>query len=180
MKKASLCFLPLLALACGLSACGEVANRPALTESSRVPAPEFTLPDAYGTPFALSDYRGKVVLLNFWAPWCFSCQSEMSAFEDLRNYFPRDKFEVLAVTVLEGRDRETGEKHGYPVLLDVDKAVAERYQVGILPVTLIIDKEGRVAPFPDPDTGKPETVFQGPRGWSSLKVVRALQKLIDE
>ncbi len=148
--------------------------------ADRQPAPEFSLRDVHGTSYALDDYRGKVVILNFWAPWCFNCEAEMAAFEELRAYFPSDKFEVLAVTVLdEGKSIEKV-KYSYPVLLDREKVVAEKYEVGLLPVTLVLDKWGCIVEFPDPDSGKPTAVIQGPRGWNTLKVVRELERLIDE
>ncbi|MFN8391181.1 MAG: TlpA disulfide reductase family protein [Bdellovibrionota bacterium] len=165
-----------------VSSCVSVKTDSAVQSSPiRSAAPEFDLPDAFGTQYRLADYRGKVVLLNFWAPWCFSCESEMSAFEDLRSYFPESNFEVLAVTVLDDDKRvQSPIKHHFPVLFDANRTVAGRYGVTTIPVTLILDKQGRIVSFPDPDGSGDRTVFEGPRGWSSLKVVREIQKLIDE
>lgn len=163
----------------GLASCGVSVGAPQSSEP-RTEAPDFRLPDTSGGTLALSELRGKVVLLNFWAPWCFSCKEEMVGLQQLHDYFENESFTVLAVTVLEDGQTLATQPYTFPVLRDEGRQVAKRYSVGMLPVTIVIDKEGRIAPFPDPSSGEPATVFVGPRGWSSLRVTRAIQALIEE
>lgn len=128
----------------------------------------------------LSELRGKVVVLNFWAPWCFSCEAEMASLEELKVFLKDEPFEILAITVLEGDRRRVQNRFDFPVLLDHGKKVAELYSVELLPVTIVIDKAGRIVSFPDPEHDTHETVFRGPRGWNSLRAVRALRELMAE
>ena len=136
--------------------------------------------DTTGVERSLTDYRGKVVILNFWAPWCFSCKEEMKALSEIREYFSGAALEIIAVTVLEPGQQLPTVSYPFPVLLDSDKAAAKAYEVGMLPVSIILDKEGRIAEFPDPSGGKLATSFSGPRGWNALGTVRALEALIRE
>jgi peroxiredoxin len=120
---------------------------------SRVPAvgmqaEDFSLIDLEGKPQSLSHYRGKIVLMNFWATWCKSCTTEMPAmqvsFDKLRN----KGFVVLAINELEDEAtvREHIKQHGYtyPVLMDRDNKVANQFGVFGLPVSVFIDEKGVV------------------------------------
>ena len=177
-------YLPIIALAiscgglgCARSGASKSQNDPGI---GRKPAADFTLTDLQGESHSLSDYRGKVVLLNFWAPWCFSCKAEMAGLDELKRYLADEQFETLGVTVLESRERAFNPKVQFPILLDVQKTVAKLYGVEIVPVTIILDKAGRIVSFPDPDHDTSETYFTGPRGWNSLKAVRDLRRLMNE
>lgn len=170
--------LAFLGMAIAFLACSR-ASTETDAGGGRREAPAFSLLDSHGTTYRLDQYRGKVVLLNFWAPWCFNCAGELTAFQELKSYLSSDEFEVL--TVAEVPQNEAGSvKYNFPVLFDADRSVADKYQVAMLPVTFVIDKAGRIVSFPDPDHEENATVFQGPRGWNSLKVVRNLQMLFAE
>jgi peroxiredoxin len=113
------------------------------------PAPEFTLTNLAGQPVALSDYRGKVVLVNFWATWCPSCISEMPDYEEIYQQHggPAGDFVVLGVNLQEGqtqvKDYASGLGLTFPVLLDEDGGVTTRqYQVTGMPGSFIIDRQG--------------------------------------
>jgi len=110
------------------------------------PAPDFTLKTLNGEDASLSDYKGKIVLINFWATWCKYCDEEMPDLEKLYNE-NKDDLVVLAVDVgeEEGKVRDYIEKGGYtfPVLLDKDSSIAQKsYYVGPLPTSYFIDEVG--------------------------------------
>jgi cytochrome c biogenesis protein CcmG, thiol:disulfide interchange protein DsbE len=108
-------------------------------------APDFTLNSIDGAPVTLSDLRGKVVVLNFWATWCPPCRAEIPALEDLSRKYD-GKAVVLAVNVQEdpavvlGFVREYGMT--YPVVLDPRAEIARAYQVIAFPTTFFIDARG--------------------------------------
>ena len=112
-------------------------------------APDFTLPDAGGAPVKLSDFRGKVVLLNFWATWCAPCRTEIPWFVELQRAHAGG-FQVLGIALDDDGWKSVEpyieEKQvNYPVMLGTDE-VTRRYDgVHSLPTTLIIDKFGRIA-----------------------------------
>jgi len=119
--------------------------------SSRVgnPAPDFTLPALGGNPARLSNYRGKMVFLNFWATWCPPCRAEMPSMESLYQRLKGQDFEMLAVSIdTKGTDRVQSFVTTYgltfPVLLDPNKKVYRLYGLTGVPETFIIGKNGEI------------------------------------
>lgn len=112
------------------------------------PAPKFELKDPSGKPLSLSELKGKVVFVNFWATWCLPCIEEMPAMEKLHQELQKDGLVILAVNFQEGTERvkEFLTKHNltFTALLDHDGKVAERYQAWALPVSVIINKRGEI------------------------------------
>jgi len=113
------------------------------------PAPDFTLQKLDGEKASLSDYKGKIVLINFWATWCTYCDEEMPDLEKLYNENKDDDFVVLAVDVgeEEGLVRDYIEEGGYtfPVLLDSNMKVSRNnYYVSAFPTSYFIDKDGNL------------------------------------
>ena len=114
-------------------------------------APDFKLNDMDDEPFTLSDYRGKVVLINFWATWCPPCRKEMPALEALYKKLGGESFAVLAVNQWEDPDHVfayTGELNvfpTFPILFDPESAISADYGVKGLPTSFLIDKKGRLA-----------------------------------
>lgn len=111
-------------------------------------APAFALRAEDGTTHRLADYRGKVVVVNFWATWCPPCRYEMPSMERAYQKIKRDDIVLLAINVGESED-EIFEFTGrypvtFPLLLDRDGAVISRYRVIGLPTTFVIDPRGRV------------------------------------
>ena len=116
-----------------------------------IAAPDFTLEDMDGESYKLHDYRGKVVLVNFWATWCPPCRKEMPALEALYKKLDGDSFAVLAVNQWEDPDHVfayTGELNvfpTFPILFDPESKISADYGVKGLPTSFLIDKEGRLA-----------------------------------
>ncbi len=118
---------------------------------TRLAAPEFSLELlSDGSQAILSDYRGKVVLLNFWATWCLPCREEMPAMQTLWKRYRAEGFEILAVAA-DRRGRKNVAsfvvEHGfeYPVLLDPGGKVRNRYDVVGLPMSYLIGRDGKVS-----------------------------------
>ncbi|THJ22764.1 MAG: TlpA family protein disulfide reductase [Nitrospira sp. CG24E] len=127
------------------------------------PAPNFQLRDLNGRMVALSDLRGKVVLLNFWATWCGPCRVEMPAMEQLYQTFPRKDFEILAVStdaqgVAITRPFQQENHLTFPILHDSDFRVGLTYGARSLPMTFMVDRQGviRHQVFGARDWGAPE------------------------
>jgi peroxiredoxin len=116
----------------------------------RKPAPDFSLKDENGKTVKLSEYRGKVVLLNFWATWCGPCKVEIPWFIEFEQQFKDKGFAVLGVAMDdEGwqavKPYLAERKVNYRILLG-DDAVTQLYGgVDSLPTTFVIDKDGRIA-----------------------------------
>lgn len=114
-------------------------------------APEFSLSDLTGRAQRLQDFRGKIVLLNFWATWCKPCTTEMPAMQAAYDRLREHGFVVLAINELEDTQQvnEHIAQHGhtFPVLLDQDNRVANQYGVFGLPVSVFIDETGRVEEY---------------------------------
>ncbi|MBV8807571.1 MAG: TlpA family protein disulfide reductase [Acidobacteriaceae bacterium] len=128
----------------------EVRAASAKPESERKAAPDFKLKDADGQTVSLSDYRGKVVLLNFWATWCGPCALEIPWFEEFEQQYKSHGFEVLGVSMDDDgwsavKPYIAAHKMNYRILLGND-SVAQLYGgLDALPTTFILDREGRIA-----------------------------------
>lgn len=109
-------------------------------------ARDFTLESLDGNRVSLSDYRGKVVLINLWATWCPPCRAEISDLEAAYQARQDDGFVVLGVNIGESRQvvapfvRELGMT--YPVLLDTESRLLDEYRGLGLPMSLLVDQEG--------------------------------------
>lgn len=124
-------------------------------QEERTPAPEFTLADQNGSVHKLSDYKGKTVLLNFWATWCPPCKGEMPDLQTLyENYgYNEDDLVVLGVAAPNmGREGDAAaitdflieNKYSFPVLMDESGSMFETFDVYSFPTTFMIDAEGNI------------------------------------
>jgi len=177
LKKILSALLPLIVL---LAASCNRASEVGLHPGDK--APGFQLMDLDGNPHQLSDYLGKVVLLNFWASWCAPCIEEMPSLQRLYSRLEKKGFVVLSVAVDDVPEALTGFRRKYslsfPVLLDTTAAIKKRYKVKGYPETFIIDTEGRMKLFSDPSTHMPTVRIIGPRRWDSPSAVSRISELI--
>jgi peroxiredoxin len=116
----------------------------------RRPAPDFLLKDARGTQVKLSDYKGKVVLLNFWATWCGPCKAEIPWFVEFENKYKGSGFAVLGVSMDDDgwksvRPFVQQRLMNYSVALGDDALAAAFGGIDSLPQTFLLDREGRIA-----------------------------------
>ena len=111
-------------------------------------APDFALKSATGENLRLSEYRGDVVMINFWATWCGPCRQEMPLLNELYNRYQRVGFNLLGVNIDDDSSRAmkmaTELGVSFPVLFDSRKEVSKLYEVNAMPVTVLVDREGNV------------------------------------
>lgn len=130
------------------------SNKP---EENKTPAIDFELKDQYGKTQKLSDYKGKVVFLNFWATWCPPCKMEMSDIQKIYEKYEKqgEKSEVVVLSVAAPNTQDEKDIDGikafleengytYPVLMDDGGYTFGAYRISSLPTTFMIDKEGNV------------------------------------
>jgi thiol-disulfide isomerase/thioredoxin len=119
-----------------------------LTNEEKVAALNFKLKDLNGKDVSLSDFKGKKVLLNFWASWCRPCISEMPDIQKLYNETKDSDLVILAVNL--GEDKATVKsfidinKYNFTVLLDLEEIAGRQYTIAAIPTTFFIDKEGNI------------------------------------
>jgi thiol-disulfide isomerase/thioredoxin len=115
-----------------------------------VQAPDFSLDDMDGEQHSLRDYRGKVIMLNFWATWCPPCRREIPSMESIYQDMGDKGFVVLGVNQFETPDHvfaymgQLSVFPTFPILFDPDSSISERYAVKGLPTTLLINRQGEV------------------------------------
>ena len=136
-----------------LAACGvateERAHKPLKQEGERQAAPAFVLKDPQGRQVRLADYKGKVVLLNFWASWCQPCRIENPWFVDFERRFSARGFAVVGIATQDEVENvmKYVQEHGinYRILID-DDMVSQLYGGSErLPTTFVLDRQGRIA-----------------------------------
>jgi len=135
-------------------------------------APEFGLPNLNGQIINLSDFRGKFVMVHFWATWCPPCVDEIPTLAYLNQQLAGRDFAMLAVSVDEGGGPAVGsflqqKALNLPVLLDPDRATAERYGTRKFPETYLLDREGIV-----------RYKVIGPADWRDPDAIKILKDLI--
>jgi thiol-disulfide isomerase/thioredoxin len=164
MKRMLSTFAVCLFFAAGAQAAGFEAR-------AATPAPELNARDLTGAAKTLADYRGKVVLLNFWASWCPPCLREMPSLERLRVKMAGRPLAIVALDSAETPE-EVGAylakmELGFPVLLDSDGANTRRWKVFALPTSFLLDAEGRV-----------RHVLTGPTEWDEGEALEVIESLL--
>ena len=161
----------LLAIGCGQKDRMKIASKPKDIKNTLSPqgqeerpdyaikAPDFTLRTVQGDLFNLSDYKGKVVLLNFWGTWCGPCRREIPDFVKLTNKYKKDGLEIVGITLTSGSAENIQKfadkwKINYTLLTDIEgnetQSVTAHYgrvtgkQINGIPTTFIIDRDGYI------------------------------------
>ena len=135
------------------------------------PTQPLALTDLEGRPRDLAEYRGKVLVVNFWATWCPPCREELPSLERLRDALQGRPFEVLAVNVAEGEPRVKGflaeVPLRLPVLLDRDGGAQRAWKVRGLPATFLLDTEGAIRFW-----------YLGELDWAQPNILRTVESLL--
>jgi thiol-disulfide isomerase/thioredoxin len=133
--------------------------------------PPLALRDVHGKEHRLEDYRGKVLVVNFWATWCEPCREEMPSMQRLQDKLAGKPFAILAVDYGEGppRVKDFLQKVPvrFPLLLDRDTSAASAWKVKVLPTTLVLDAQHRI-----------RYSVVGDLEWDSPKVEGMIRKLL--
>jgi peroxiredoxin len=112
------------------------------------PAPDFSLKTQSGDPLSLTDQRGKVVMINFWASWCPPCLKEMPLLDEIYNTHKDNGFTLLGINI----EQDTTEAKrlikeldlSFPILFDPNNQVGKQYNVRAMPTTVVVDQTGTV------------------------------------
>ncbi len=140
----------------------------------RLPAPSFSLKDLKGNAVSLEDYKGKIVVMVFWATWCDPCREEMPTLKKLYKLYQDKGLAVLGISI----DRSNGkrvksfvEEAGltYPILMDEDQSVRKKYQVEALPTSHLIGRDGKCLGF-----------ISGQRDWGSEEALKLISELLQD
>ena len=148
---------------------GQVQSSVKLQEA----APDFTLKSLEGPNLRLEEYRGQVVLINFWASWCGPCRQEMPILDRLHQRYEDTGFAVLGVNV-EGEAapaQEIVDKTNvtFPILIDDGQKVSDMYNLQAMPTTVVVDRDGVV-----------RYIHPGYKPGDEAKYVEVVKKLIRE
>ena len=138
------------------------------------PAPEFQLPGLTGGEKTLEDYKGKYVLLNFWATWCPPCLEEMPSMETIHQLYKDKDFTVVAISSDEGGKADIDpfiDTLGvtFPILMDADKAVSSVYGAVNLPLSFVLNPDGMVI-----------AGSEGARDWESEEAMSVLEEMFED
>lgn len=172
--------LPVLIICFLLGSCS-VNDRPRIPQKIDGGAPYAYSLD--GQKVTLAAYRGKIVLVNFWASWCVPCKRELGDFGDLQNRF-KDRLAIIAVALDQDESdvKAYADKEAPPfsVLVDRDGSFREFFDVFGLPQTLILSRNGTILPIIDPDNGRTESKIIGSRDWQSPEARKSIATLLEE
>ena len=142
-----------------------------LEDFEGIDTPTLLLEDLGGRSHTLEDYRGQVVLVNFWASWCAPCIVEMPSMQRLKQTMTGRPFSILAVNVKESKGTIwkflNKVKVDFTLLRDSDGQVAKDWQVNVYPASYLIDLTGNI-----------RYVAYGPRQWDSPEIVQLIEELL--
>jgi len=149
MLRRKLCRRAVIVMALmAVAVCNAQAPSKLTSPIERTAAPDFTLQQADGSSLKLSDQRGKVVLLDFWATWCHGCKTEIPWYIEFQDKYKDAGLSAIGVSMDDGwsvvKPFLAEHKLNYPVVLGNDE-VGKLYQISNMPVTLLIDRDGRIA-----------------------------------
>jgi peroxiredoxin len=132
-----------------LSLCSLFLNSQAMAGEVSGPAPAFTLTTLDGKKVSLSDYKGQVVMINFWASWCGPCRQEMPLLNEIYTSYKKAGFVLLGVSVDESADDAKGflakTPANFPILHDAGGTVADLYKNQAMPSSFFVDRKGNLS-----------------------------------
>lgn len=142
-------------------------------------APDIDQVTARDGHFSLDDERGKVVLVHFWATWCGPCVTELPVLQTLYGDLKDEGLSIVGIAV----DDDPSEVRRFlirnhiefPVVLDGESKLKRKFRVTGMPESFLIDRDGKIAMFPDPENGIPVVRVVGPRVWTT-PVARKLMR----
>jgi peroxiredoxin len=144
--------------------------------AKRKVVPDFILTDAEGQQKKLSEFRGNVVILSFWASWCTPCLEELPTFAQLEKRFYDRGLRIVPVNVEDGQIGKMfaekfwlAQKFTFASFFDTSKALAQQFEVDMLPANFVIDRNGRIA-------------FSGfgANDWASAETIEFIESLLQE
>ncbi len=148
-------------------------------------APEFELESLAGEKVTLKSFRGKVVLVNFWATWCVPCVAEMPALERLYKSLKDKGVVVLAINTDASENKEAVRKFvadkglSFPVLMDPELEVAGKYGVSGFPETMLVGKDGLLKALKVPGEKTPIVRVIADQPWDSPAFIKAVSEILD-
>jgi peroxiredoxin len=137
------------------------------------PAPDFTLKNMQGQNINLTEQRGNIIVINFWASWCGPCRKEMPVLQELQDKYQDLGIQVWGINVEQenqaGRDFLANLDLSFPIFFDATNKLSATYQVDAMPTTVIVDRDGIV-----------RYVYRGFKDGYGKKYAKAIKKLIRE
>jgi len=170
-----LIIIPLLLMLSGVAqAASPLADLFVAPEVERHIAPDFVSENLSGGNTGLKDYKGKIVLLNFWATWCMPCRAEMPGMETLWQKYKEQGLVIAAVSVDKGSrgQIETFSKLldlSFPILLDPESKVSDLYKVSNMPTSFFIDRNGKII-----------SRIVGTEEWTSPEAIQLVEELLSQ
>lgn len=167
-------FSLLLIVSGAVQASAPLADLFVVPEVARHDAPDFVSENLRGGNSGLADYKGKVVLLNFWATWCMPCRAEMPGMETLWQRYKEQGFVVVGISNDEGSKKrvDTFTKLldlSFPVLLDPEGEVNDLYKVSNMPTSFLIDRNGKII-----------SRIVGSDDWLSPEAIQLVENLLNQ
>lgn len=162
-----------------LSAC---SSRPAPVPPSTGDRPSFQLHDLKGRSHDLSDFKGKFVLLHFWASWCIPCTYELARLQHFSTALSKDPLIVVGIAIDDEGDAVMDlvqyYRLSFPVLIDPRGETKQLFGLTGLPHSILIDPQGKLISILDPNSMKPSSFVAGPREWDKPAVIEAFKNFV--
>lgn len=149
-----------------------------------MPAPEFSLNDLSGQKRSLADYKGKVVLLNFWATWCPPCLAELPALNRVAKKYKDKGLRVVTIScdspdeLEKVKKLQTENSYEFDILLDSEIATPSKYGVTGFPESFFIGANGQYLNFNDPEAKQITQRIISEREWDSVEISKSIEELL--
>lgn len=146
--------------------------------------PNVKIKDLKGKTFRLTSLKGEALLINFWATWCVTCVAEMQALQRLHSHLKDHGFKVVGISLDEDaeqlRNFVINKKLSFPIFRDAYGEARRAFAAVSLPITFLIDRDGRLVYFSDAPNMSPTLSVTGARSWDAPRTVAQLQAIVEE